>query len=85
MFSRTKTTTSEVNILSVVAGVMKLVNWFARKFERGEYRREGRRDAALEGFNEREKRARAARKARANTSVVVNRGLLADDPASRNK
>lgn len=74
-----------MNILSVVAGVMKLVNWFARKFERDEYRREGRRDAALEGFNEREKRARAARKARANTSVVVNRGLLADDPASRNK
>ena len=74
-----------MNILSIVAGVMKLANWFARKFERDEYRREGRRDAALEGFNEREKRAREARKARANTSVVTDRGVLADDPASRRK
>jgi|TARA_R110002051_G_scaffold106795_3_gene179812 hypothetical protein len=72
-----------VNILSVVAGVMKLVNWFARKFERDEYRREGRRDAALEGLNEREKRARAARKTRANTVDVTDRGLLADDPDAR--
>jgi hypothetical protein len=68
---------------NLLSGVLSLANWFARKFERDEYREQGRRDAVLEQVIETERVRHEAKIARANTVDIRDRGLLADDPNAR--
>ena len=68
---------------NLLSGVLSLANWFARKFERDEYREQGRRDAVLEQVIETERVRHEAKIARANTVDITDRGLLADDPNAR--
>jgi hypothetical protein len=68
---------------NLLSGVLSLANWFARKFERDEYREQGRRDAVLEQVIETERVRHEAKIARANTADITDRGLLADDPNAR--
>lgn len=68
---------------NLLSGVLSLANWFARKFERDEYREQGRRDAVLEQVIETERVRHEAKIARANTADIADRGLLADDPNAR--
>ena len=68
---------------NLLSGVLSLANWFARKFERDEYREQGRRDAVLEQVIETERVRHEAKIARANTADIRDRGLLANDPANR--
>jgi|TARA_B110000285_G_C14693616_1_gene410180 hypothetical protein len=68
---------------NLLSGVLSLANWFARKFERDEYREQGRRDAVLEQVREIERTRHEAKIARANTADIRDRGLLANDPANR--
>ena len=68
---------------NLLSGVLSLANWFARKFERDEYREQGRRDAVLEQVREIERTRHEAKIARANTVDIRDRGLLANDPANR--
>ena len=63
--------------LSLTSGVLSIVNWISRYVERRQQRQDGKNEALVEQFNEREKRRR-----RAAGAVPVG---LSDDKQNRDR
>ena len=63
--------------LSLTSGVLSIVNWVSRYVERRQQRQDGKNEALVEQFTEREKRRR-----RAAGAVPVK---LSDDPRNRDR
>ena len=63
--------------LGLVSGVVSIVNWVSRYVERKQQRQDGKNEALVAQFNEREKRRRLAAGA-----VPIK---LSDDPRNRDR